>query len=334
MDAADNQENLSNEKNYYILKGRFKSSSLNFYGLFLLIYNTREELSVHHVIVSTYSSVYEHEPHVPWFEYEELIVNSKWKGNYNANMTLSIEEDLKKFATDNSGQREILYGFIKKYDYENTDLFMFDILNRVIHDKNLIMETGIQEVTEAEFRESKDKKQSETISTKSDLKLEEGSVTLTIQLILAPVSGKPIYELKVGDKIMTKIKPDSDRANYFIDLLNLRVENHVKPVPGEVIDIKSGGKTEPLEILTKMGPGIYGKCVEEERQVKLRMYDPRIDAVASRDGSRTEGDKKITPQAKESDLNARIEGFPKITYAIIGLLIVLFAIFLALFIFT
>ena len=88
---------------------------------------------------------------------------------------------------------------------------------------------------------------------------------------------------------MVFIQPQSDRANYFIDLLNLREENEIKPTAGEVIDIKAGsGKNNPTDILTLIAPGIYGKFTETEKQVKLKLYDPLTDGPLSKkiDGGR------------------------------------------------
>ncbi len=283
MNSVEKTNNTSDTKNFYILKGRFKSNSMNFYGLFLLIFNSRNELDIAQLIVSTFSSTYDLEPYLGWEKFEEFIVNAKWKGSYNPNMTGSIEDYFKRITPDQSDQIERLIEYIRKYDYDNIDSVMFDIINRIIHDKNLILETNVQETSEKEFRETKEnrtqKKSSSTESKKSHV--DEG-VTLQIQLILAPVSGKPIYELKIGDIIMTKIIANTDRANYFIDLLDLRVENLVKPVPSKVIDIKSESRNSPIEILTEIGPGVFGKCIEDERQVKLRMYDPLVDGQISK----------------------------------------------------
>ncbi len=328
MNDVGTQNSVSEQKNLYILKGRFKSNSLNFYGLFLLIFNTRQELIVSHILVSTFSSAYDMEPHIAWEKYEEYIVNSKWKGNNNSNMTASLENFLKQITSENNGQKEILYGYVKNYEYDNVDSFMFDIINRIIHDKNLIIETGIQEASETEFREVKEnktqKKDKNSAQTNQKIASEEG-VTLVIQLILAPVSGKPIYELKIGDVIMCKIIPNTDRANYFIDLLNLRVENLIKPVPCKVIDIKSEGKGQPLEILTEIGPGIYGKCIEDERQVKLRMYDPDVDERISKKNIK---DIKTEAAGKESFISKNISNWKKISfikflYITIGVLVII-----------
>ncbi|MBN2041263.1 MAG: hypothetical protein JW864_14575 [Spirochaetes bacterium] len=328
MDAADNQNTTSQTKNYHILKGRFKSNSLNFYGLFLFIFNSRRELDISHILVSTFSSAYDLEPFFGWEQYEEFIVNAKWKGNYNPNMTVSIEDYFKKIAADKDGQVGKLQEYMRDYDYDNIDAFMFDIINRIIHDKNLILETNVQEASESEFRQAKEnrarKAEKSKDSGKQNLTDDEG-VTLSIQLILAPVSGKPIYELKIGDVIMCKILPNTDRANYFIDLLDLRIENMVKPAPCKVIDIKSESKSDPLEILTEIGPGIYGKCIEDERQVKLRMYDPAVDGkqMSKEDIPNLKKDDAKKPSITNKIALKRSINFSKILYITIGILIIL-----------
>jgi len=62
-----------------IVKGRFKSSSANLYGLFLMIFNQFRKLETYHAIVSSYSDMYEYEPHLSWEKYEEIIVDRKWR---------------------------------------------------------------------------------------------------------------------------------------------------------------------------------------------------------------------------------------------------------------
>ncbi len=77
---------------------------------------------------------------------------------------------------------------------------------------------------------------------------------------------------------MVRIIPAESREKYYIDLYNLREEKGIQPIPAAVIDIKSaGGKNNPVEIITEIMPGVYGQFVEEERQVRLKIYDPRTD---------------------------------------------------------
>ena len=308
-----------------IIKGRFKALSMNLYGLFIIIFNQDKRIDTYNIAVSTFSNIYENEPHLPWDKYEQLILELKWKGNFNANLTSSIMDNFKEISAEDIKTNQ-LYDYVNSYDYNSLDTYLFDTINRVVHDKNLVLETSIQEVTAEEFAQTKEKRynKAEEKST-SETELEEGAVILNIQPILAPVKGKPIYELKIGDRIMTKIIPNTDRANYFIDLLGLRVENHIKPIATEVIDIKSDGKSEPLEILTRIGPGIYGKCIEDERQVKLRLYDALIDGPLTQKVIPKQTQPSPTSVATYEDV-----GFSKLTYVIISLFVLLLIIFVLL----
>lgn len=325
--TANQTQGQTEDKNTLILKGRFKSNSLNLYGIFLIIFNPSQDIESSNIIVSTFSSVYDLEPHTGWERYEEYILEMKWKGNYNTSMSSSLMDQLKKLSVEEQLKKQI-FEYVDNYDYDHVDTFLFDIINRIIHDKNLILETGIQELTRDEFREAKEKKikggEADT-KEKKELMVEEGSVILPLQPILSPVKGKPIYELKIGDKIMMKITPSSDRANYFIDLMNLRIENNIKPVACEVIDIKVEGKNSPVEILTQIGPGIYGKCREEERQVKLRLYDPVIDGPLSKKGLGAKGMAAGEPSPVDQE-----RSFSKMSYIIMGLFAVILIIFILL----
>jgi len=311
------------EENIVILKARFKSNSLGLYGILLLIYNRNHDLDSYNTVVSTYSNLYNLEPHVSWEKFEETILDVKWKGSYNSSMTGSLMDNIKAIASDEKLKNQ-LFEYLNNYDYDNAEVTIYDAVNRIIHDKNLILEIGIQEITPEEFKETKEKRgKSPAESEKSPV--EDGSAILPIEPILSPVKGKPLYELKIGDKIMARITPNSDRANYFIDLLDLRSEGSIRPIPCEIIDIKSAGKNAPVEMLTQIGPGIYGRCSEEEKQVKLRIYDPLTDGPQV-----TKVNTKKTMQTKSPEEKGTSAGMPKSNYLIIALFIIFLIIFLLL----
>ena len=287
MNSSETKE--YSEDNIIIIKGRFKSSPMNLYGQFLIIFNNKKQFESYNIVVSTFSDAYELEPHMGWERFEENIINFKWKGNYNASMTSSLMDQLKNFSADYRAVG-LLFDNAYNYDYDNMDVTLYDLINRIVHDKNLILETGIQELTQEEFIQTKENRgrqkdePAEPVTVgEFEVQLAEGSVILPIKGIVAPVRGKAIYELRIGDKIMVRILPNSDRANYFIDLLSLRDdtqrdEKKIKPTPAEVLDIKKGtGKRDPVEILVEIGPGLYGKLIEDEQQVRLKMYNPEID---------------------------------------------------------
>lgn len=311
------------EDSIIILKARFKSNSLSLYGILLVIYNRNQDLDSYNAVVSTYSSIYDIEPHVGWEQFEESILDIKWKGSFNNSMTSSLMDNINAIAKDENLKTQ-LYEYLNNYDYDNAEVLIYDAINRIIHDKNLVIEIGIQEVTPDEFKETKEKRaKSQPQGDKSPV--EDGSAILPVEPILSPVKGKPLYELKIGDKIMARIVPNSDRANYFIDLMDLRIDGGLKPIPCEIIDIKSGGKNAPVDILTQIGPGVYGKCAEGEKQVKLRIYDPLTDGpqVTKVDG------KKVMKKMPAAETQPA-KGMSTSSYLIIGLFVIILIIFILL----
>ena len=277
----ESNDTINTEAHLIVVKGRLKAKSMNLYGQFILFFNNEKKLEKYDAVVSTYSEIYDLEPHNDWDKNEGLITKTKWEGNYNKSMTNALMAQLKKLSED-SNYLIMLYENIDNYDYDNMDLMLLDIVNRVITDKNLILETGIQEVSMSEVASKREasQKPKEEVSEKQADAQNNYNVVIPVKAILSPVKGRPIYELKIGHKIMVNVIPNNEKAKYFIDLMKLRNEDKIKPTPGEVIDIKMGpGKKDPIEILTDLGSGIFGKIIEEEKQVKLKTYDPREDSA-------------------------------------------------------
>jgi len=315
------------EGNILIVKGRFKSTSTNLYGLFLLTFNTMKRLDNHHVIVSSYSDMYDLEPGTPWHKFEEYIVDRKWKGNFNNSMTASIMDAFSSIADDVKSIKT-LYDNVYNYDYDQMDLILYDLINRLIHDKNLVMETLIQEISIQELQSVKDdrsKPKSQINEEGTDqVKKESNSTILQVKPVLAPLNGKPIYELRIGDKIMVKIVPSSSKEQYYIDLYNLKEDKGIKVIPASVIDIKSSaGKNNPIELLTEIMPGVYGLFTEDEKLVKLKMYDPKTDSAV---------DEKAKPVKKENyqTSNPDTAGSGKSILIMSGIFVIILLIFIIL----
>lgn len=306
--------------NIYI-KGRLKSVTQKQFGLFVIHFSDDGNLIANQSIISSYSELYNNNPENSWDQIEDIIMKQKWSGNYNTNLTSTIQSQFGKLEED-TFLRTQLFEAINEYDFNGAETVLYDILNRILQDKKLVIEIGIQEVTDEEIqqvilRRDKENKQkyNKNISSKSSFNVEKGAVLVEISPILSPVKGKPLYDLRIGDKIMTKIEPKTDQANYFIDYYKLRTETRIKPIPGEVVDIKADSKDAPVEIILKIDQGFYGKCTEEERQVKLRLYDPRLDGHMRTE--RAQENKETDPYSRTSTASD-IEGPPMSTILLIG----------------
>lgn len=297
--------NSTDSDNYIVIKGRFKSVGSNLYGLYMLLLNSNKMIESPNVVISTYSEVYDTEPHGSWDKFEESIADHKWKGNFNANLTTSMINEFKRFSAELRSVT-FLYDYAFNYDYDKMDVILFDLINRVLHDKALSMETGLQEVTGFEIKQVKENRSKTKTDNQpkpaADFKIEPGTALLPIKPILSPVQGKPIYELKIGDRIMARIEPKTDRANYYIDTLNLRQNNQIKPVAVQVIDIKAGtGKSNPTEILTEITKGVYGRFSEEENSVKVRVYSSETDGPIEKASAQQKSQPKVELRPIDQD---------------------------------
>lgn len=314
--VQNNQEILNTDvkQDFVLYKGRFKSNALSLFGLFYLVFNAQKDLEKYNIVVSTFSEIYDLEPHNKWGQYEESILDIKWKGSFNNNMTTSLMDQFLRMSQEPK-IKDQLFDTLTVMDHDSSDTFMYDLVNRIIQDKNLILETDIQHITKEEFI-MPDEQQEVSAQGPGQLQsIAEGSAILVIEPILAPVKGKPIYELKIGDTIMAKLTPNTDRANYYIDLLDLRVENHIKPVPCEIVDIKAESKNDPVEIMTFISSGIYGRCIEDERQVKIRLYNPSVDGSLPDAKKEKSVSKRVQFEKSEED----DPGTSKMIYVLIGL---------------
>ncbi len=319
-----------------IVKGRFKAGSLKLFGQFILIFRNSTAVDLFNAVVSTYSDIYNLEPHEDWIKYKEFIANAKWKGTFNSTLSNSLLDEVKKIS-EQINTITLLYNNVAEYDYNAMEIMLYDLIYRIVHDKDLILETGIQEITPTEYKNATaspedtaaqaPKDEVPAIAEAVDHSLEKDAVILPVKPIVAPIKGKPIYELRVGDKLMVYIQPISDRANYYVDYLGLREDKDIMPTMAQVVDIKAGfGKNNPTDILTSIAPGVYGKFTEMEKQVKLRLYDPISDGdIRVKEIDQTK--KKNAPGKTKKEHRA---GFSKGTMIMLALFMIILLLFIVL----
>ncbi len=262
-----------------IIKARFKSDKSNIYGQILIVLNNKKEFDSFNLIVSTYPDIYNIELNTAWDIYDGSITDIKLKGQYNNSMTASLTAHFNNFSSDLKSITQI-YEFAYNNNLKEMETLIFNQIYKIFHETSIQVDTMIDEIPARDFEEIKLNRNKPVEEKKEDDNKSASPVAniILIDLILSPVKGKPIYNLKIGDRIMIKIRPGGDRANYIIDDLGIRRDKEILPIPAEIIDIKAGNdRKDPLEIMTKIAPGVYGKAYENEKQVKLRMYDPAID---------------------------------------------------------
>jgi len=262
-----------------ILKARFKAVETNTYGLLIIFFNDEErEVESLVAIASHYSSLFDIDPHLPWYSFEENIINTKWRGDIALNITIDLQNYIES-SLDRDRGHELLM-LIKNNDQLKIESLLQAILMKPLADRNIIIETVSETITKEsmnnvriERNKLKTDKKSETSSIEP--KIKSGNI-INVKLMLAPVSGIPIYELKKGDKIMVRIANTGVKEKYYIEQFGVKVDNNILPLPAEVVDITKNDKGEYV-ILVKLEKSVYGKAIETE-QVKLKRYDTLVSS--------------------------------------------------------
>jgi hypothetical protein len=231
-------------------------------------------------VVSHFSSLYDVDPTLPWYALEENLINLKWKGDISVNVTIDLQNYLESALDRDRGNE--LYQLVKNNDIARMESLLQAILMKPLNDRNIQVETNSEYVSNEEMS-------SRRAARNKPIKTDESPVTkehvvkfkdaIDVDLVLAPVSGIPVYELTKGDKIMIKINDKHPKGKYYIDLLGARVDGNIIPVPAEITEIKRNEKNE-YSILCKIDENIYGRAVETE-QVKLKKYDELLETEQS-----------------------------------------------------
>ncbi len=313
---------MTDEKNvdidsYYIVKGRFRGTSTNTYGVFIIFINIAQKMLENvFVAASHFSSIYDNSPEMRWDTFEEKITTMKWKGELSTNISHDLELLLGNALKPDS--IEEIIDAIKINDTGKIEHFLMGIVSKGLMDKSTEVEVKVEKVSHSDIIKAKDErarrekeereaKQREELRKAEEerFKVEEGAVILDISPVIAPVSGIPIYEAQPGDAIMVKIDASTDRGNYFIDLLNARsTEGDVLPVKAIIKDVFMNALGE-YELLTEIGPGIYGRTIIEEK-IKIKKYDisdERINLNNNIPTVKPQKEENITPVVKNKKNN-------------------------------
>ncbi len=260
-----------------VLKGRFKAVETNTYGL-LIIFLSEELRTVESLlaIASHYSALYETDPRLPWYALEENIVNLKWKGDIAVNISIDLQNYMESSLDRDRGNE--LYMLLKNNDQTKIESLLQAILIKPLSDRNIILEISTETISQENLRNKRAERNRQKSGGKAAGAAQKNSETdryIPVDLILAPVSGIPIYGLSKGDKIMVRINDRSVRGKYYIDLLGARVNGNIIPVPAKVMHISKNDNNE-YTILCNITDRAVGKAIESET-VKLKRYDDLFD---------------------------------------------------------
>jgi hypothetical protein len=268
------------EEDYYsILKGRFKAGDTNTYGLFVIYLHERQQKVKNLIIIAShYSSLFDNDPRTPWHEFEDVVVNMKWKGDITKNLTQDLQNYLISSLELDRGYELLQY--VKNLQQTKMEALLESLLMKPLSDRNIIIDTDSEYVSQYTIdtvREERDSRKRESSRSGQASGAGREKDIIEVELVLAPVSGTPLLELKAGDVIMVKVTEKGTRGNYYIDFLGTRVDGDIIPTPAEVVDV-SKGSDGSYTVLCKLEEDLLGRAIETE-QVKIKMYDEYLSSA-------------------------------------------------------
>lgn len=277
------------DSTYTIIKAKFKATASSSFGLIIVFMdNVTKNVERFDIVSSHFSTVYENNVNMPWSELEDMITKMKWKGEYATNLTHDIQNSIEDLFEPGTGRTIDIWHALKKSQLSKTCGIFEEYLMRPTGDKNVKVEVGLETINKSdiekvkrmrEMKENKNLINSDNVPSANDNapsspSLGESAVVLDISILLSPISGIPLLDLKQGDKVLVKISEETSRGQYFIDLFNASQDNEVLPIPATIEQVTQSGKY--YTVVTQIGPGIYGKAISEDN-VKAKRYDPALD---------------------------------------------------------
>ena len=303
------------------IKGRFRAPETKLFGLYFLMLNQDGGFIENTAIIaSVHPEIYNDTLEAGFSSFENKINRLKYDGKCKQDSTHDLQETLNSVILDEEFYKD-LDKSVKKKNMKGIAHSMTTLISRVLHDSQVTTDIEIQDVTNQYLEKAREEAEAAEADSKPATSSKE--TTLDISLVLAPVGGKLVTDLKPGEKIMVRISPVNDRAEYYFDLLGLRNEKGISPAPAELISITGGSAGS--EIKVKIADGVFGKVTEEEK-VLVRLHNEKDEAKKKEKKEpgakqRTSAQKSKTPLSTEKRSDILFKAF--LAIAVILLLFII-----------
>ena len=285
-------------KDIFAIKGRFSSSSL--YGAFMLFFNVPYTMiNSIYLILSHSFTVNDLKTNTDWKIFEKGIAQLKADGEADdvlgnqlkdeimSGFTVQFSADLKKLfdMDDEIAVNRTFQKFIQdRMGLQNVDMSIdYEQITSVDMEMNSSSSTKISAIEAEKRKEEEEKKNRATIELDSENPLAGRDVKLVLQghVILSPIKGKDIGNVKTGDRIRISLADKNPKAIQVAKAFNAYKEDGtIRPIPGRVVYIKHN-QPAGYKIYAIVAKGIYIKIDEDEDNIKIAIESP--NAVAEKE---------------------------------------------------
>jgi hypothetical protein len=236
-----------NNKNLFVLKGRFEGKGSGMYGLLYFVFNTQERIAEKVSAVVTrnrWLSMYDVE--MSWDIFERNIQGIlERKTGVALKSTKKLVECLEEMGEE----------FLQYLDsLEDLRQKLCEVIGEVIGDPQTQLHLAAHQM-------------SSFLMEEGDTGGGNGKIVLSITPVVSPVSGVSVSELKQGDRILVKVTDQTELGSYFAQLMGGRLEEKIFPVIAPIEEI-SVLDSDRRKIVVNFGRAVVGEMrVSEELKI-------------------------------------------------------------------
>lgn len=278
-------------KDLYVIKGKFSSSSV--YGAFIIFINSvymsvanfygivSRSFTVHDIDTTRDWRAFETEIHkiLALGEHDDVIGNhmrdvmtagitmqfiTNLKKLLEQNDQIAINHHFQKFTQDRLGFQNIKVS-VDHNQASSLDMELNSVSSRKLSEKDLKGSGGEEDADPYEDIKALDD-ENELLEGKEVKLIFNGS------LILAPVKGKDISTLIVGDRVKIKIVDRTPKAVSLAKAFKAWEDGQMLPIAGRVVTVKKSPQGG-YKIFVIVAKGIFIRIDEEEDRIKILMDD-------------------------------------------------------------
>lgn len=265
------------ENNLYFIKFLSQDDSQKSYILFCALVNRNiSKVEGFDAIVCLSSNFLDTPEYATYRDVSNKIQKLKFEGDEVAMSStgLLIESFKNSFSSEN-----YMIELMHYLEHENTEnlksLFRQNIMSALGNSGNPIIKMNVLLVSKEEAELSANSLQERQLEANKDSEnsIPSDAIFVKYSLVLSPVSGKRLDELKPGDRVLIKLSADDDASKTIIDSLGLKEESGViKNTPAAIV---SAQKTDVgYEVVVRVSEGIYGKYIEsDESTIKVKLAE-------------------------------------------------------------
>lgn len=269
------------EHEYIAFSGKVKTNRENLFGIFVVIINKSfRSLESAQLVFSIYSEAHSMDFSQGWHVFEKKIQDMTYGGQSVEAVTFAAQDAMRTLCKSPDFIKEITE-FAEKNNKAFIQSMFEEFFDKELNDSKIEISVSIETIGDVALQEGRVRPDARAET--QDPKEEGGdegpkAAMVRSKLVLAPVGGKLVTELKAGDQIMVRLEKVGVRESALIESMQLVKENgEIKPCACKVVGINPSGKG--VDITVQIDENTISKIYEEER-VLVKLFNPLKDLGA------------------------------------------------------